>query len=128
MAIKSAQKILKHIQANQKDVAHGLLLTLTQLEFLEEACRTLINVKRTLKWSYTYGFHLTDALQRNLYEIIQQNMDMYSSELHVFLEKDYEDARKNIGDFTKLKDKILSAVYKCKQSQEAFLEKMEGEN
>jgi len=50
-----------------------------------------------------------------LYEIIQEKMDMYSSELHVLLEKDYEEAKKNIGEFTNFKNKVLAAVYKCQQ-------------
>ena len=90
-------------------------MSLTQLEFLHEACQVLRNSKRILKWSYGYGFYLENDLQRNLYEIIQEKLDMYSSELHVLLEKEYEKAKENIGEFTKFKDKVLASVYKCKQ-------------
>jgi len=125
MAIESANKIMKNIKREQKEIAINLALTLTQLEFLENGCQVLRNAKRTLKWSYAYGFYLNNELQRNLYEIIQEKMDMYSSELHVLMEKDYETAKTNIGDFTKFKDKVLSSMFKCRQSSDAFLEKME---
>jgi len=125
VAIKSVETILKTLKAEQKDVAINLMLSLTQMEFLIDACHTLRNSKRILKWSYAYGFYLSNDLQRNLYEIIQEKLDMYSSELHVLLEKKYEDAKNNIGDFTKFKDLVLSAVYKCKSSSQAFIEKME---
>jgi ariadne-1 len=125
MAIESANKIMRNLKKEQKEIAINLSLTLTQLEFLENGCQVLRNAKRTLKWSYAYGFYLSNDLQRNLYEIIQEKMDMYSSELHVLMEKDYETAKTNIGDFTKFKDKVLSAMFKCRQSCDAFLEKME---
>jgi len=115
MAIESANKIRKAIKNEEKDLAINLALTLTQLEFLEQGCQILRNVKRTLRWSYAYGFYLNNDLQRNLYEIIQEKMDMYSSELHVMLEKDYEKAKTNIGDFTKFKDRVMASVFKCKQ-------------
>ena len=61
--------------------------------------QVLRNSKRILKWSYGYGFYLNNDLQRNLYEIIQEKLDMYSSELHVLLEKKYEEAKNDISDF-----------------------------
>jgi ariadne-1 len=125
IAIRSVAKLIKGIQEEQKDLAIDLVLSLTQLEFLIEACHVLRNSKRILKWSYAYGFYLENPLQRNLYEIIQENIDIYSGELHVLLEKTYEHAKKNIGDFTKFKDKVLGTMYKCRQSSTAFLEKME---
>ena len=125
-AIESVNKLMKGLKAEEKDLSYSLSLTLTQLEFLQNACQVLRNAKRTLKWSYAYGFHLDNDLQRNLYEIIQEKMDMYSSELHVLLEKEYPVAKANITDFTIFKEKIMVAVFKCKQSSETFLEKMEG--
>lgn len=125
VAIKSVEKIIKTYKQEQKDLAIHLSLSLTQLEFLLDACHVLRNSKRILKWSYGYGFYLDNDLQRNLYEIIQEKLDMYSSELHVLLEKDYEKCKENISEFTKFKDKVLASVYKCKQSATAFLEKME---
>jgi len=120
MGIESANKIRKAIKNEEKELAISLALTLTQLEFLEQGCQILRNVKRTLKWSYAYGFYLNNDLQRNLYEIIQEKMDMYSSELHVMLEKDYEKAKNNIGDFTKFKDRVMSSVFKCRQVRQFF--------
>lgn len=125
-AIESVNKLMKNLKAEEKDLSFHLSLTLTQLEFLQNACQILRNAKRTIKWSYAYGFHLDNALQRNLYEIIQEKMDMYSSELHVLLEKDYPVAKETITTFTVFKEKIMAAVFKCKQSAETFLEKMEG--
>jgi len=125
VAIKSIAKILKGVKEEQKSLAIELVLSLTQMEFLIDACYVLRNSKRILKWSYAYGFYLENDLQRNLYEIIQEKLDQYSGELHVLLEKDYETAKKEIGSFTKFKDKVLSSVYKCKQSSQTFLEKME---
>lgn len=115
VAIKSIDKILKALKTEQKDVAITLMLSLTQMEFLIEACLVLRSSKRILKWSYAYGFYLNNDLQRNLYEIIQENLDKYSSELHVLLEKKYLESKNNIGDFTKFKDLVLSSVYKCDQ-------------
>jgi len=125
IAIQSVNKIMKAIRKEEKDLALNLMLTLTQLEFLREACQVLRNSKRILKWSYGYGFYLNNELQRNLYEIIQEKLDMYSSELHVLLEKKYEECKMNIGDFTSFKENVQASVYKCKSSSEAFLEKME---
>ena len=115
VAIQHINKIMKVIQQEQKDIAINLMLTLTQLEFLNEACQVLRNSKRTLKWSYAYGYYLNNDLQRNLYEIIQENLDMYSSELHVLLEKKYEEVKKSIGEFTQFKQTVQSSVFKCRQ-------------
>lgn len=115
IAIQHINKIMKAIQQEQKDIAINLILTLSQLEFLNEACQVLRNSKRILKWSYAYGYYLTNDLQRNLYEIIQENLDMYSSELHVLLEKKYEEAKMSIGEFTTFRQAVQSSVFKSKQ-------------
>lgn len=122
----SADKIMGNLKKEQKDLALSLNLTLTQLEYLLEACQILKNGKRILKWSYAYGFYLENDLQRNLYEIIQENLDISSGELHVLLETKYEQAKKNISEFTDFKSKVLAAVYKTKTNMENFLSKMEG--
>jgi len=49
-----------------------------------------------------------------LYEIIQEKLDQYSSSLHVMLEKDFEEAKKNITDFTKFKEALLAESFKTK--------------
>ena len=105
---------MQSLKKEEKDLAINLMLTLTQLEFLKDACQVLRNSKRILKWSYGYGFYLNNELQRNLYEIIQEKLDMYSSELHVLLEKRYEEAKTNIGDFTSFKEAVQASVYKCR--------------
>ena len=115
IAVDSANKIMKGIKAEEKEIAISLMLTLTQLEFLKEACQVLRNSKRALKWSYAYGFYLNNDLQRNLYEIIQEKLDMYSSELHVMLEKKYEESKHSISDFTVFKTSVQASVFKCKQ-------------
>jgi ariadne-1 len=122
----STDKIMATLKKEEKDIAINLNLTLTQLEYLKEACQVLKNAKRILKWSYAYGFYLENELQRNLYEIIQEKLDQYSQELHVLLETKYDEAKKNIGDFTDFKTKVLAAVFKTKQNTENFVTKMEG--
>jgi ariadne-1 len=114
VAIQSIQKIIKALKEEQKDIAINLALSLTQLEFLLEACLTLRSAKRILKWSYAYGFYLKNDLQRNVYEIILEKMDMHSSTLHVLMEKKYHEAKANIGDFTNFKQQVLSTTYLCK--------------
>ena len=114
IAIQSVNKIMKALKQEEKDLAINLMLTLTQLEFLREACQVLRNSKRILKWSYAYGFYLSNELQRNLYEIIQEKLDMYSSELHVLLEKKYEETKKSLGEFTQFKEAVQSSIFKCK--------------
>jgi ariadne-1 len=112
IAMNSANKMMKEISHNQKDLAISLGLTLTQLEFTLNACKILIKAKRILKWSYAYGYYIENDLQRNLYEIIQQQLDIFSGELHVLMEKDFENDKKEIGSFTNFKDKVLSAMHK----------------
>ena len=114
LAIQSANKIMKAIKKEEKDIALNLMLTLNGLEFLREACQVLRNSKRILKWSYGYGFYLDNDLQRNMYEIIQEKLDMYSSELHVLLENKYEECKTNIKDFTAFKENVQASIYKCK--------------
>jgi hypothetical protein len=98
-----------------KDLAISLQLTLLQLEFLEKACLVLSTCKRILKWSFVYGYYIQDPLQRNLYEIIQEKIDTFSQNLHILLEKKYDEAKKDIVDFTKFKDAVVTEVYKCEQ-------------
>jgi ariadne-1 len=112
-AMMSAEKIRLKFKEEMKTVAIGLQLTLMQLEFLERACFVLTNCKRILKWSFVYGYYIQDPLQRNLYEIIQEKIDMFSSNLHVLLEKKYDTVKDEIVDFTKFKDQVVAEVFKC---------------
>jgi ariadne-1 len=115
LAMKSANQILSQMKAEEKPLAIKLALSLIQLEFLTEACHVLRMSKRVLKWSYAYGFYLKNDLQKNIYAIIQEKLDMYSSELHVLLEKNYQQDKEDIGKFTVFKEKVLSAMFKCKR-------------
>ncbi len=57
--------------------------------FLNEAAKILVECKRVLKWSYTFGYYIQDA-RKSLYEFGQVDLEKFVEQQLELLEMDYK--------------------------------------
>ncbi|GJP42569.1 hypothetical protein CLOM_g2120 [Closterium sp. NIES-68] len=90
---RRAQDSLKEVEQQQAEQLRGLMgLPAAQMKFLAEAWQQIIACRRMLKWTYAYGFYLSDhhPARRNLFEYLQGQADAALGWLHKAAEKDVE--------------------------------------
>ncbi|CAI5457589.1 unnamed protein product [Closterium sp. Yama58-4] len=90
---RRAQESLKEVEQHQAEQLRGLMgLPAAQMKFLSEAWQQIIACRRMLKWTYAYGFYLSDhqPARRNLFEYLQGQADAALGWLHKAAEKDVE--------------------------------------
>jgi ariadne-1 len=79
----------------------------TDVKFLAEATVSLVECRRTLAYSYVYGFYLgKNAPQRLLFEYLQEDLEKYCNHLHGLYEKPLE----SITDFPRWKEEIANCI------------------
>jgi ariadne-1 len=106
-----------------------LRLSVTELEFIPTALKQVCECRRVLKWTYVYGFYLSEinakVESRDLFEYLQKNLEELTDRLHEFIEKDLaafvkddqdeddeeEDANNGkeeivVGDFARLRSQV----------------------
>ena len=58
-----------------------------ELEFLEEAINEVIKCRQVLKYTYVYGFYITNSTEQSLFEFLQENLEKNCDFLHELIEK-----------------------------------------
>jgi ariadne-1 len=89
-------------------------------KFLLEATQQLFQNRRVLQFSYVYGYYLRinsapGSAERNLFEYLQENLEMYTNELSNTFEAwqtiaSYEDFvtwKENVANYTRVTSKFL---------------------
>ena len=61
-------------------------LEITDLEFIQEALKQVASCRHVLKYTYVYGYYLTD--DNGLFEYLQKNLEEFTDRLHEYIEKD----------------------------------------
>ncbi|CAH9072171.1 unnamed protein product [Cuscuta europaea] len=93
---KSKKKALADLQEMEQDKVVKLCeyqsLPETQLKFILEAWKQIIECRRVLKWTYTYGYYLPEGEQtkRQFFEYLQGQAEEGLERLHQCAEKDLE--------------------------------------
>lgn len=61
-----------------------------ELDFLYDGLRQVAECRRTLKWTYVYGYYLPDTAgpKKALFEFLQRNLEEKTDELHELIERD----------------------------------------
>lgn len=108
-ATKFAEKLLPKLEELILNITKIKLLPLAELEFILQALQTVILGKRTLKYTYIFGYYLKDGHQKKLFEFSQGYLERNSDQLHQMIEQDslrnivseenYDIFTKNFSDF-----------------------------
>jgi ariadne-1 len=61
-----------------------------ELEFLFDGLQQVSECRRTLKWTYVYGYYLSDKAgpKKALFEFLQRNLEEHTDMLHELIERD----------------------------------------
>ena len=94
---KSVEIALKSIE-NAKECVRSFIINkdykYSDLAFIEDAIKEIIECRQILQWSYCYGYYLQDQCQlKVLFESQQGLLESFSDNLH-------EKAEKNVDDKT----------------------------
>lgn len=86
-----AKKELDTQSYNWMENLHGKLnLAVTDLEFIQEALIQVMSCRHVLKYTYVYGFYITDNSSKELFEYLQKNLEEFTDRLHEYIEKDLQ--------------------------------------
>lgn len=91
-----AKKAIDEEDANEeivKSLNSKFGLSVTDLQFVSIALRQIVDCRRVLKWTYVYGFYLTEIdnqhiKSKELFEYLQRNLEELTDTLHEYMEKD----------------------------------------
>ncbi|KAG5629984.1 hypothetical protein H5410_001701 [Solanum commersonii] len=93
---KSRRKAVKDLkrmgEVNVKELSELQSIPETQLKFILEAWKQIVECRRVLKWTYAYGFYLPDEEQtkRQFFEYLQGQAEAGLERLHLCAEKELE--------------------------------------
>ncbi|KAG5189212.1 ubiquitin-conjugating enzyme E2-binding protein 1 [Tribonema minus] len=98
---------------NQESGSSGWI----DVQFLRTAVEQLIECRRALKYTYVYGYYLTDPAQkrqRDLFENHQENLEKFTERLSELSEKPLETIdRAEVINYTRVTDKFLRSLTQC---------------
>ena len=60
---------------------------LAELEFLDEAINEVVKCRQVLKYTYVFGFYLTNQKELNLFQFAQEDLEKNCDYLHELIEK-----------------------------------------
>ncbi|KAL3347811.1 hypothetical protein AABB24_021454 [Solanum stoloniferum] len=93
---KSRRKAVKDLkrmgEVNVKELSELQSIPETQLKFILEAWKQIVECRRVLKWTYAYGFYLPDEeeTKRQFFEYLQGQAEAGLERLHLCAEKELE--------------------------------------
>ena len=129
-----AQSKVKSLQETWLNFSNKLcydqILTHSQLLFLPSAFEEVIKWREILKWTYAYGYYLDDTYKRELFQWMQEQLEVNWEILHDCLENEFLSFSQRLDDlnfFNNLKIKILSTLESTKKYYENILERLEND-
>ena len=89
---KIAKRELDGLETKSQILHDHFGFSVVELQFLSDAMRQVIECRRVLRWSYVYGFYLSDSsiVQKGLFEHLQKNLEQFTDRLHEYIEKDFD--------------------------------------
>jgi len=126
---KVAQKQAPGIEENIIKLHKIKHYPIGEVEFFREALATVIECRRVLKWTYAYGYYVTDPKEKNLLEFCQENLEKNCEHLHglietpmdVYLDENITDKK----DFYQYKSDLINYCHVTKQFYKNLLEAIE---
>jgi ariadne-1 len=82
-------------------------------KFIYEAFNTIIDSKRTLKYTYIFGFFLKNTNKREFFEHLQGLLEYFTEQLHKLIlceNMDIYISNRNRGEFLKYKQEIVDKI------------------
>lgn len=85
---------------------------LSEINFLHDSQKWLVQCRRLMKWSYSYGFYLEGKKEIELYEYLQACLEVETENLSYHTERKFdvffeENGRENLA---KHKDEIIKSM------------------
>jgi len=72
------------------------------VKYIEQSTEVLIQCRRTLKYTYVFGFYLADGPEKNLFEYLQNDLERTTEKLSGLLEKMDESNAMDVKEITNL--------------------------
>ncbi|EGG23128.1 ubiquitin-protein ligase [Cavenderia fasciculata] len=72
------------------------------VKFIETSTEVLIQCRRTLKYTYVFGFYLQDGAEKNLFEYLQNDLERTTENLSGMLEKGEDQNVQQLKEMTNL--------------------------
>jgi len=111
LAIKQATSTDEYIKKLNQRCSYPI----SELEFLQSAADSIIQIRRTLKHSYVYGYYLDNVKEKELYEHLQGRLEVNAEHLHQLLERDLSEfynldvaEKKRKENFMKYKEELMN--------------------
>jgi ariadne-1 len=86
------------------------------VQFLKNAMEQLIQCRRVLKYTYVFGYYLTDGTARKrLFEHHQENLEKFTEHLSELSEDNFEDLqgqdkRSEVINYTRVTERFLKGL------------------
>ena len=116
-ALSVAGNLQKKMEESMLQLHDRLNLEHSELNFLSEAGLILRNARRTLKWSYAFGYFIDEPKGKNLFEFHQKDLENFTEELQELLEIKYDEyfnkMNATLKNFREYKDKVINSLFKC---------------
>ncbi|XP_059281810.1 probable E3 ubiquitin-protein ligase ARI7 [Lycium ferocissimum] len=89
---KAVEDLRRMGEVNVKELSELQSVPETQLKFILEAWKQIVECRRVLKWTYAYGFYLPDVehTKRQFFEYLQGQAEAGLERLHLCAEKELE--------------------------------------
>ncbi|MCD7468483.1 hypothetical protein HAX54_006730 [Datura stramonium] len=89
---KAVEDLRRMAEVNVKELSELQCMPETQLKFILEAWKQIVECRRVLKWTYAYGFYLPDEehTKRQFFEYLQGEAEAGLERLHLCAEKELE--------------------------------------
>eukprot|EP00478_Filoreta_tenera_P000195 GABV01000195.1.p1 GENE.GABV01000195.1~~GABV01000195.1.p1 ORF type:complete len:408 (+),score=147.75 GABV01000195.1:422-1645(+) len=94
-AIKFAKKTLTAAEDRAKKLQDLKGVGFNDVQFVNKAVETIIECRRLLKWTYVVGYYLKPGKEKNLFEMLQEDLEKHTEHLHELSEKPLEELMEN---------------------------------
>ena len=85
----------------------------TDVEFLKAANEQLVECRKVLKYTYTYGYYLQDAEKRQRFEYHQEMLERFTENLSELSEKPLREMnRTEVVNQTRVVDRFMKNILK----------------
>lgn len=86
---KKAKEMKPMIKDQISKISNTLFWPEGQFEFISEALEQVMNVRRMLKWTFTFAYFIKDEVEKKLFEHQQGELEEHCEKLHEKIEKDF---------------------------------------
>lgn len=81
------ERSLADIEKKMERLLHDKGYNISEVLFLKEAALQVIESRRVLQWTYVFGYYLEKGEEKNLFEHMQEKLEVNTEALHELVEK-----------------------------------------